>query len=79
MMRQNKGRDERRDLPFASYLCIIYVEVLLRAADIAQDATHTTRIALKLNVVYTVYLKKKLNAPRPSEHPPVRGKKCQNV
>ena len=24
-------------------------------------------------------LKKNLNAPRPSEHPPVRGKKCQNV
>ena len=52
---KNKGRDERRDLHFASYLCIIYVEVLLRAADIAQDATHTTRIALELNVVYTVY------------------------
>ena len=26
-----------------------------------------------------VYLKKNQNAPRPSEHPPVRGKKCQNV
>ena len=25
------------------------------------------------------HLKKNLNAPRPSEHPPVRGKKCQNV
>ena len=24
-------------------------------------------------------LNKNLNAPRPSEHPPVRGKKCQNV
>ena len=24
-------------------------------------------------------LKQNLNAPRPSEHPPVRGKKCQNV
>ena len=24
-------------------------------------------------------LKKNLNAPRLSEHPPVRGKKCQNV
>ena len=24
-------------------------------------------------------LKKNLNAPRPSEHPPVRGGKCQNV
>ena len=26
-----------------------------------------------------VSLKKNQNAPRPSEHPPVRGKKCQNV
>ena len=23
--------------------------------------------------------KENLNAPRPSEHPPVRGEKCQNV
>ena len=57
MMRpaKNKGRDERRDLPSALYFCIMYVEVLLRAADIAQDATHTTRIAFELNVVYTLY------------------------
>ena len=27
----------------------------------------------------TRFLKKNLNAPRPSEHPPVWGKKCQNV
>ena len=27
----------------------------------------------------TVFLKKNQNAPRPSEHPPVRGKKCRNV
>ena len=26
-----------------------------------------------------LYLKKNRNAPRPSEHPPVRGKNCQNV
>ena len=26
-----------------------------------------------------IFLKKNLNAPRPSEHPPVWGKKCQNV
>ena len=26
-----------------------------------------------------VCLKKNMNAPRPSEHPPVRGEKCQNV
>ena len=26
-----------------------------------------------------MFLKKNLNAPRPSEHPPVWGKKCQNV
>ena len=26
-----------------------------------------------------MFLKKNQNAPRPSEHPPVRRKKCQNV
>ena len=26
-----------------------------------------------------MYLKKNQNAPRPSEHPPVREEKCQNV
>ena len=29
--------------------------------------------------IYTILSKKNQNAPRPSEHPPVRGKKCQNV
>ena len=29
------------------------------------------------SIIY--FLKKNLNAPRPSEHPPVRGGKCQNV
>ena len=28
---------------------------------------------------FVVFLKKNQNAPRPSEHAPVRGKKCQNV
>ena len=27
----------------------------------------------------TEFKRKNQNAPRPSEHPPVRGKKCQNV
>ena len=31
-----------------------------------------------MNILVTMYLKKNQNAPRPSEHPPVRGKKCQN-
>ena len=31
------------------------------------------------STVRLYFLKKKLNAPRPSEHPPVRGKKCQNA
>ena len=25
----------------------------------------------------TIFLQKELNAPRPSEHPPVKAKKCQ--
>ena len=32
----------------------------------------------KLNL-WNNSLKKNLNAPRPSEHPPVWGEKCQNV
>ena len=31
------------------------------------------------NYVLHCFLNKNLNAPRPSEHPPVRGEKCQNV
>ena len=45
-----------------------------------------TKLVMKLleiirrnGVKPTGFLKKNLNAPRPSEHPPVRGKKCQNV
>ena len=30
-------------------------------------------------IVHCGILKKKQNAPRPFEHPPVRGGKCQNV
>ena len=41
------------------------------------------RFWLFRRVLYSTFdrycLKKNLNAPRPSEHPPVRGKKCQNV
>ena len=42
-----------------------------------------TRGGLRLfQLLYCIclyFLKKNLNAPRPSEHPPVRGEKCQNV
>ena len=30
-------------------------------------------------LTWNVFLKKNQNAPRPSEHPPVMGEKCQNV
>ena len=45
------------------------------------DATIIVYYYYPLNYVLQVrlFLKKNLNAPRPSEHPPVRGKKCQNV
>ena len=32
-----------------------------------------------MNLPLLLLFKKNMNAPRPSEHPPVRGKKCQNV
>ena len=34
---------------------------------------------LNISIGKVPCLKKNLNAPRPSEHPPVGGKKCQNV
>ena len=41
--------------------------------------THTHTEKILPGTYYTDCLKKNQNAPRPSEHPPVRGKKCQNV
>ena len=35
--------------------------------------------AFGLKICFRLSLKKNQNAPRPSEHPPVRGEKCQNV
>ena len=35
-------------------------------------------IFIKLHIT-VLYLKKNQTTPRPSEHPPVMGKKCQNV
>ena len=52
-------------------LQVIDVDVILENCPI-------TIVLLNL-LVYNSCLKKNLNAPRPSEHPPVRGKKCQNV
>ena len=43
------------------------------------NATHLQAHDLLVTLVSYCYLKKNQNAPRPSEHPPVRGKKCQNV
>ena len=45
---------------------------LLAASKRAYSSQNTT---FYLELVF----KKNLNAPRPSEYPPVRGKKCQNV
>ena len=41
---------------------------------ISADGNHTY-----INININNILKKNQNTPRPSEHPPVRGKKCQNV
>ena len=37
------------------------------------------RLRITFSLVVIGFLKKNQNAPRPSEHPPVMGKKCQNV
>ena len=44
--------------------------------DVEVCIVHLTSRAKKIVVCCS---KKNMNAPRPSEHPPVRGKKCQNV
>ena len=36
-------------------------------------------VLLCLVLSFVLFLKKNQFVPRPSEHPPVRGKKCQNV
>ena len=40
---------------------------------------NTVCTEMYVSVSLCVCSKKKQNAPRPSEHPPVKGKKCQNV
>ena len=49
---------------------------------VPEDGTVTFYREIKLKMGFGVVhccLKKNLNAHRPSEHPPVRGGKCQNV
>ena len=49
---------------------------------VPDDGTVAFYREIKLKMGFGVVdccLKKNLNAPRPSEHPPVWGKKCQNV
>ena len=46
--------------------------------DISLETQYVTVYNIRFGIRLK-YLKKNLNAPRPSEHPPVRGKKCQNV
>ena len=39
----------------------------------------TMQVHILYNTVWVIFLKKNQNPPRHSEHPPVMGKKCQNV
>ena len=57
-----------------------------RHAGTPNKPTTTDTIGLDYQLTFVILclgsdrcLKKNLNSPRPSEHPPVRGKKCQNV
>ena len=49
------------------------------AAGSSAGTVFTKTSSIQSMYPYLRTLKKNLNAPRPSEHPPVRGKKCQNV
>ena len=52
----------------------------LTCADISVNPPPTPSIGDKIMLFYVLCsLTKNQNAPRPSEHPPVRGKICQNV
>ena len=57
---------------------IQYTSVLITQAPI-RVCLDGTIIDSRTIIIVTMYLKKNQNAPRPSKHPPVMGKKCQNV
>ena len=56
---------------------------LILALLMCDDHIHTLNMSkIRASMVgcnTSMYAKKNMNASRPSEHPPVRGKKCQNV
>ena len=58
---------------------ILYTYIINRHAMTPKPQSRNT-VSLGVQLDYRrVILKKNQNAPRPSEHPPVGGKKCQNV
>ena len=56
----------------------MYVCILLTAYGPQRARLPTPLTATLLSYLF-YFLKKNQNAPRPSEHPPVMGGKCQNV
>ena len=56
----------------------VYVTIKLKSLSQRFEESDEGDRQMGFGVVHCC-LKKNLNAPRPSEHPPVRGKKCQNV
>ena len=55
------------------------VTTVITAVKLPREALEFLNLHSHDKIYFSICLKKNQNAPRPSEHPPVRGKKCQNV
>ena len=66
-------------LILSAHLLCVCVCVLIKLHITAQSGPVLIRKPLIGRDIRDLFLKENQNAPRPSEHLPVRGKKCQNV
>ena len=82
-MLERDGKDQREDGPKQAGSCSMLVRSPLLTSHKWRELVPSGRLVCRCHDVflwcYVCFLKKNQNAPRPSEHPPVRRKKCQNV
>ena len=65
--------DDHTNIHITGYTCMV------EARSVIMKNTHTHPFYVSRARVYCTFLKKNLNESRPSEQPPVRVEKCQNV
>ena len=58
---------------------LLGIMVEARSVNVKKTTTCVEPLKTTLFKCLDMFLKKNQNAPRPSEHPPVMGEKCQNV